>query len=91
MGDTRRRTDPATTLAEFTNLMNATAHATLPCQCGSTEWTSEDPQQRAAQLCRACTLLTVCRAYALASGEKTGVWGGLVPAERRRLRREAAA
>jgi hypothetical protein len=92
MGEPRKLNDPASSLTEFTSLMNAAARATLPCN-GGTEWFSDDPrlQQRAAQLCRACTLLPVCRAYAMAAGEKEGVWGGTTPLDRKRLRRRSAA
>jgi WhiB family redox-sensing transcriptional regulator len=71
--------------------MNATINATLPCH--GDEWFSEDPrlQQRAAALCRSCTLLPICRSYAVASGQRTGVWGGTTPLDRKRMRRKAAA
>lgn len=92
MPEPRKLRDPAATLAEFTSLMNSTVHATLPCNQGD-EWFSEDParQAKAAALCRACTLLPVCRAYAIAAGERAGVWGGTTPLDRKRLRRKAAA
>lgn len=88
----RRLNDPAVRLAEFTALMNADVDATLPCH-GGDEWFSENPrlQQRAAELCAACSLLLPCRAYALAAHEKTGVWGGTTPLDRKRIRRKAAA
>jgi hypothetical protein len=87
----RKLKDPAADLAELTALFNASAHATLPCK-GGEEWHSEDLrlQRRAAALCQPCTLLQVCRAFALASGATEGVWGGTTPADRRRLRRKAA-
>jgi WhiB family redox-sensing transcriptional regulator len=92
MAEPRTLKDPAATLAEFTALMNSSTHATLPC-AGGDEWWSEDPrlQARAATLCRACDLQPVCRSYALAAGEKAGVWGGTTPLDRKRLRRKAAA
>ena len=85
--------DPAASLAEFTALMNSTGHATLPCGDGGDEWWAEDAklQQRAAALCQACTLLAVCRRYALAAGERSGVWGGTTELDRKRLRRGNAA
>lgn len=91
-GMPRELNDPAARLEEFTALMNATHHATLACQ-GGDEWFSEDTmlQQRAAQLCQACTLLQVCRSYAVAAQERTGVWGGTTPLDRKRFRRKAAA
>lgn len=92
MANPRKLKDPAPSLAEFTQLMNATAPGTLPCK-GGTEWFSDDPriQQRAAELCRPCALLLVCRTYAMAAGERTGVWGGTIPQDRILLRRKEAA
>lgn len=91
MAEPRRHKDPAASLTEFTALMNSTVHATLPCNRGD-EWFSENPrhQQRAAALCGGCALLQVCRSYALAAGEKEGVWGGTTPLDRKRKRRKAA-
>ena len=88
----RKLKDAAASLSEFTALLNADLHATLPCRGGS-EWFSSDPQlqHRAAELCQACTLLEVCRAYALAAEIKEGVWGGTTPLDRKRLRRRNAA
>lgn len=93
MHEPRKLKDPAAALTEFRELMNTTVHATLPCGGSGEEWFSEDPrlQQRAATLCRACALLPVCRAYAIAAGEKAGVWGGTTPLDRKRLRRKSAA
>lgn len=92
MGEPRRPEDRVTRLAEFRDLMNAEVQATIPCRNG-TEWTSDDSRllQRAASLCVGCVLLDVCRAFSLASGERHGTWGGLTPAQRRRIRRQAAA
>ncbi|MBB5139312.1 WhiB family redox-sensing transcriptional regulator [Thermocatellispora tengchongensis] len=46
------------------------------------------PQQeaRAKAICAGCQVLADCRAYALRAGEPDGIWGGLTPEERRRLR-----
>lgn len=84
--------DPAPFLAEFTALLNAATAATLPCK-GGTEWFSEDPriQRRAAELCRPCTLLMICRTYAIAAGERTGAWGGTTSEARSLLGRKATA
>ncbi|SDQ85642.1 WhiB family transcriptional regulator [Thermostaphylospora chromogena] len=43
-------------------------------------------EARAKAICGACPVLTECRQYALRAGEPEGIWGGLTPAERRRLR-----
>lgn len=74
--------------------MNATANAALPCRGGAEEWWSDDDtrlQRRAAELCRACSLVDVCKAYALAAREVKGVWGGTTPLDHKRMRRKAAA
>jgi hypothetical protein len=92
MAEPRKLKDPAADLAEFTALFNARSQAVLPCNGGAEEWWSNNPrlQARAATLCLACSLLLPCRAYALAAGEKAGVWGGMTPLDRKRLRRHAA-
>jgi WhiB family redox-sensing transcriptional regulator len=38
-------------------------------------------------VCDSCPVVDDCLQYALAQPERHGVWGGLVPAERRRLLR----
>lgn len=41
-------------------------------------------QQRALALCRACPVVEDCRAHALRLGVLDGIWGGLLPEQRRR-------
>jgi len=41
-------------------------------------------------VCRGCVVREDCLEYALANGEKFGIWGGLSERERRRLRRQRA-
>ena len=41
-------------------------------------------------VCRGCTVREDCLEYALANGEKFGIWGGLSERERRRIRRQRA-
>ena len=41
-------------------------------------------------VCRGCEVKDECLEYALAHGEKFGIWGGLSERERRRVRRERA-
>ncbi len=38
-------------------------------------------------MCRGCVVREDCLEYALANGEKFGIWGGLSERERRRIRR----
>jgi WhiB family transcriptional regulator, redox-sensing transcriptional regulator len=46
-----------------------------------------DPGTQARQVCGRCPVSDDCLAYALASGEESGIWGGLDPGERKNLRR----
>ncbi len=41
-------------------------------------------------VCRGCEVRIECLEYALAQGEKFGIWGGLSERERRRVRRQRA-
>lgn len=44
----------------------------------------------AKQVCAGCPVRAECLAWALATGEPYGVWGGLDPRERQKLRRRRA-
>lgn len=44
----------------------------------------------AKRVCRACPVVDQCLAYALANGEREGIWGGTSPTERKKMRRSAA-
>lgn len=44
--------------------------------------------REAKEVCRGCVVREQCLEYALANGEKFGIWGGLSERERRRLRRQ---
>ena len=45
----------------------------------------------AKRVCTECPVRTQCLEYALANGERFGVWGGLSEQERRKLMRERNA
>ena len=45
--------------------------------------------REAKEVCRGCVVREDCLEYALANGEKFGIWGGLSERERRRLKRRA--
>jgi WhiB family transcriptional regulator, redox-sensing transcriptional regulator len=47
-----------------------------------------DETRRARQICASCPVRQQCLAYALASGQQYGIWGGSDEQERRRLRRK---
>ena len=46
--------------------------------------------REAKEVCRGCVVRDDCLEYALANGEKFGIWGGRSERERRRLRRARA-
>ena len=46
--------------------------------------------REAKEVCRGCVVREECLEYALANGEKFGIWGGLSERERRRIRRQCA-
>lgn len=46
--------------------------------------------REAKETCRACVVREDCLEYALANGEKFGIWGGMSERERRRIRRQRA-
>jgi WhiB family redox-sensing transcriptional regulator len=46
--------------------------------------------REAKSVCRSCEVRGDCLEYALAHGEKFGIWGGLSERERRRVRRQRA-
>lgn len=46
--------------------------------------------REAKEVCRGCVVRTDCLEYALANGEKFGIWGGMSERERRRIRRQRA-
>ena len=46
--------------------------------------------REAKEVCRGCVVQKDCLEYALANGEKFGIWGGLSERERRRIRRSRA-
>jgi len=43
---------------------------------------------RAKEICRRCVVIDACREFALRTREPFGVWGGLAPWERNKIRRE---
>ncbi len=46
--------------------------------------------KEAKAVCNGCEVRLECLEYALAHGEKFGIWGGMSERERRRLRRQRA-
>lgn len=61
----------------FANCATADPEAFHPPKGGTT--------QPAKKVCAECTVREECLLYALEHGEKTGIWGGLSPRERKKL------
>lgn len=66
-----------------------------PCEEGDPEawWPTgkDDPDPMAVRGCQECPARAVCLSYAVAAGERGGIWGGLTEAERAALSWPAAA
>ncbi|MGV8973378.1 MAG: WhiB family transcriptional regulator [Rhodoglobus sp.] len=75
--------DRAALLAAIVKQAEITGRTT-PCR-GSLDWISSKPsvQARAALACQPCPILALCRQYGLDNPDEIGVYGGLVPADRR--------
>ncbi len=76
--------------AAWTELVDVlAATGPTPCAVGPAEawWPSREQTTDAAAACRMCPAREACLAYAVAADERSGVWGGLLAAERRRLAR----
>ncbi len=89
--------DPAGALAEWRRLSVVLDDAgAVPCQTDTEAWWPDGkeldaPSTRAAvRACWTCPARAACLDYAVAAGERAGVWGGLLPDERREMRRAAA-
>jgi hypothetical protein len=52
---------------------------------------ADDPAAEARRICAQCPVREDCLAYALDADERYGIWGGLDPKERQRLRRQQKA
>ncbi len=70
----------------------------VPCQTGDPAawWPDgkelDSPATRmAVRACWRCPARAACLDYAVAAGERFGVWGGLLPDERREMRQGRAA
>jgi WhiB family redox-sensing transcriptional regulator len=63
-----------------------------PCALGDAEawWPAPGETTTAVAECRRCPAQEACLTYAMAADERSGVWGGQLAAERRRLARRDA-
>lgn len=63
-----------------------------PCEEGDPEawWPAGRGSPEAVAGCEVCPARAECLTYALAADEREGLWGGLMPDERRAMRRTAA-
>ncbi len=74
--------DPAQRWQERANCLGVDPDLFFPERGAST--------REAKAVCKGCEVRGECLEYALAHGEKFGIWGGLSERERRRVRRQRA-
>ena len=74
--------DPASRWQERANCLGVDPDLFFPERGAST--------REAKGVCKGCEVRNECLEYALAHGEKFGIWGGLSERERRRVRRQRA-
>lgn len=55
------------------------------CKGKPASWWYEDGTELARQTCQACPVRESCLQHALDTDEPLGMWGGLLPSERRRI------
>jgi len=71
-----------TSWQEFSNCLGVDPDLFFPERGAST--------REAKEVCRGCVVREDCLEFALANGEKFGIWGGMSERERRRIRRQRA-
>jgi len=71
-----------TSWQEFANCLGVDPDLFFPERGAST--------REAKEVCRGCVVRPDCLEFALANGEKFGIWGGMSERERRRIRRRRA-
>lgn len=89
---------PPTALNEWLTLAaRVDEMGAVPCQTSDPEawWpdrkeVDDFPARMALDACSVCAAREACLAYAVAADEREGIWGGTLPAERRRVRLSAA-
>lgn len=94
-GAPKRATLTAAAYYEPGNIIRAVLHAmpwTREAACAGVDPDLFFPERGAStreakSVCRGCEVRIDCLEYALAHGEKFGIWGGMSERERRRVRR----
>lgn len=69
-------------------------YADAACADHPADWWFPDKghgAERAVEVCMACPVRAACLAYALDQGFDEGIWGGMSPRARTKLRRERRA
>jgi WhiB family redox-sensing transcriptional regulator len=75
-------TTAETTWQDYANCLGVDPDLFFPERGAST--------REAKEVCRGCVVREDCLEFALATGEKFGIWGGMSERERRRIRRARA-
>ncbi len=83
LASTGPRSNPIdTSWQEYANCLGVDPDLFFPERGAST--------REAKEVCRGCMVRNDCLEFALANGEKFGIWGGMSERERRRIRRQRA-
>ena len=82
-----------TSIREFLDLTAKAADGGTACRKDPDLFWSLNEQDidAAKKLCRKCPLLIGCRKFAITDNQNEGVWGGLSPDERRKVKRAERA
>lgn len=80
---------PPSAVGEWLQLQAVLTVVEPPCRADPEAWfatrarpADAEVQAWAVASCAGCPALDPCRAYAVAAGERDGVWGGLSPSDR---------
>ncbi|MFC7488786.1 WhiB family transcriptional regulator [Knoellia sp. CPCC 206453] len=76
---------PARCATEWAALSDALVGAMPPCVGAPDVWTEGVGDESVKAACWSCPAQVECLAYAVAAGERFGIWGGFGPTERKTL------
>lgn len=81
----------------LSSVLDGLDDAEVPCRAHPQAWWPDgkglhsDTTAAAVAGCYRCPARAACLGYAVAAGEREGVWGGLLPRERREIKLSSAA
>lgn len=82
---------PPRCAVEWASLSDALVGVMPPCSESPDAWTDGGGDESAKASCWSCPARMECLAYAVAAGERFGIWGGYGPTERKALAQGVAS